>query len=393
MTRASAPDRRFERLRPWLRWQICEDLFYGRLESHPDLESEWAAVFDEARVPDCLALLRLKGYGARATDLSESERHRLAGDLQGALASKLKARGQAKAQVQHLGGGLYAVFGRLDDLGGAKGLAALGRQSQAELASAWKAPVTLGLSGDPEPPRLLHRAFSRAVLDLDRHDASSGAPQPVEANVAAMVEAVQLGQRDEARRRLQGALQGVLEAGEADLYKRTLLVKVLTSLASAVPLEGETRANASAALYDMLEAMILARQVDAALTAKLSRLAECLMPLLPEGGADRAREQVRRLKLWIDDHLHEKIRLESLARRFGMSQSSLSRVFRRLSGKTLPEHLSQRRVEEAAKLLKNTTLTQQEVAERVGFKDLHYFSVVFRRLSGRTPGSLRKIDA
>ena len=49
------------------------------------------------------------------------------------------------------------------------------------------------------------------------------------------------------------------------------------------------------------------------------------------------------------------------------------------------EALSRIRMEEAKKLLRTTNLKNYEIAERVGFADPHYFSVAFKKATGKSP--------
>ena len=49
------------------------------------------------------------------------------------------------------------------------------------------------------------------------------------------------------------------------------------------------------------------------------------------------------------------------------------------------ELLIQTRMEKAKELLSNTDMKNYEIAEKVGFSDPHYFSISFKKITGKTP--------
>ena len=54
------------------------------------------------------------------------------------------------------------------------------------------------------------------------------------------------------------------------------------------------------------------------------------------------------------------------------------------------EALTKKRMEKAKSLLENTSKRAYEVAEEVGFSDPHYFSVSFKKATGKTPTEYAK---
>jgi AraC-like DNA-binding protein len=73
----------------------------------------------------------------------------------------------------------------------------------------------------------------------------------------------------------------------------------------------------------------------------------------------------------------------------GKSYDHLARVFKIAYGITPVQYLNSRRVERAKHLLVTTQLTIAEIANRLGFEDVSYFSRLFRRWCGETPGEYR----
>lgn len=82
--------------------------------------------------------------------------------------------------------------------------------------------------------------------------------------------------------------------------------------------------------------------------------------------------------------------LYTVCRELSVSKSYLSPVFKSHTGMTILEYLTARRIEEAKLLLRRGELKVYEVAERVGFRDPHYFSLTFRKQTGLSPTEFRE---
>ena len=60
-------------------------------------------------------------------------------------------------------------------------------------------------------------------------------------------------------------------------------------------------------------------------------------------------------------------------------------IFKEATGRTFTEVLTGVRMERAKQLLRKTSLKNYEIAEKVGFSDPHYFSIAFKKMTGKTP--------
>ena len=89
-------------------------------------------------------------------------------------------------------------------------------------------------------------------------------------------------------------------------------------------------------------------------------------------------------------HVGEPISLADAAEVVYLHPSYLSRAFRRITGMTFLDYLSNLRVREARKLLETTTMPLQRIAEACGLGDATHFGRVFRRVTGQAPGKYRK---
>ncbi|NUT46751.1 MAG: AraC family transcriptional regulator [Saccharothrix sp.] len=82
--------------------------------------------------------------------------------------------------------------------------------------------------------------------------------------------------------------------------------------------------------------------------------------------------------------------IDTLAREAGMSRSAFTAVFGDLVGEGPAKHLTGRRMAEAARLLTETRIPQNAIAERVGYQSVVGFHLAFRRWLGITPGAYRQ---
>ena len=109
---------------------------------------------------------------------------------------------------------------------------------------------------------------------------------------------------------------------------------------------------------------------------------------------ESTRQQHVLLKQAIDfineNYTDPSISLDKVAKNVNISPNYLSAVFSQEVGQTLTEYITSRRINEAKNMLRNTDMRLSEIAFSVGYKDPHYFSFVFKKVSGCTPSEYRR---
>ena len=98
-----------------------------------------------------------------------------------------------------------------------------------------------------------------------------------------------------------------------------------------------------------------------------------------------------RVKEFVDSHLTESYTLEQMANEFQVSISYLSHSFKRATGHSVMQYMTQRRIGEAQTLLVTTTQPIKQIAQRMGYTDLSYFTRVFTHNVGMSPRKYRKV--
>jgi len=81
--------------------------------------------------------------------------------------------------------------------------------------------------------------------------------------------------------------------------------------------------------------------------------------------------------------------LASLCKDLYISTSYFSHIFKKHADRTFVEYLTELRVRKAQELLRTSSMKTYEVAGEVGYRDAHYFSLIFRKATGTTPSAYR----
>lgn len=98
---------------------------------------------------------------------------------------------------------------------------------------------------------------------------------------------------------------------------------------------------------------------------------------------------VRETKIFIKEHLGERITLDRVSEVLGVCPFQLCRLFKKHTGMTMTEFASRYRVERARKILQDPTLRISEVATMVGFTSISQFNRNFLKYAGEAPSRYR----
>ena len=99
---------------------------------------------------------------------------------------------------------------------------------------------------------------------------------------------------------------------------------------------------------------------------------------------------VQKLHKLLDAHLEKKIDFSIISKEIAYSQAYIVRLFKKHMGVTPHEYILRRRIETAQLLLRHSTLSIKEIAERLVFSDQYHFSNYFKKCLGVSPSQFRK---
>jgi AraC family transcriptional regulator, transcriptional activator of pobA len=94
----------------------------------------------------------------------------------------------------------------------------------------------------------------------------------------------------------------------------------------------------------------------------------------------------------IDSRFADRLSLTDVAQAVHHSPPHLTTTIRRLTGRTVGEWITERRMAEARRLLVHTDLGITQIATRVGYTDPAHFIRQFRRAAGSPPGAWRQAN-
>ena len=98
-----------------------------------------------------------------------------------------------------------------------------------------------------------------------------------------------------------------------------------------------------------------------------------------------SKPKLQHVREYINEHLHEEVKLIELAAIAQISPYHFLRLFKQSMGTTPHQYILQRRIDQAKYLLEQTELSIAEIAFRVGFCDQSHLTRCFKRLLGMTP--------
>ena len=384
--------RRYEESLPVLR-----ELFYTRLLSgqiRPEQVQDRAARY-EIDLPQGLwtaALVHVDGDEGERDELlllsvqSFLEKHfALAG-----CAARVVLYGDMAALLVHLDreDRLYPLLEELERLS---------RLSQSYLGLRLTTGVGLPCRG---PEELNHSAGgARSALDyrvlaggsrviyIGDLEPQSAAPSFEEEDQRALSAAVKLGAREQAEAVVRELMERLRRASlsQCDLFLLevvTCLVRLARSGGLAVEEvfgEGFTGA-VSVSSFSSLE------ELGSWLGERCGRLHD----LLGRRRSDSTWQMVERAKDYIAGHYtDEQLSVETLCSHIHLSPTYFSTLFKREVGMSFTAYVTKVRMEEAARLLRETDEKTYRIAEATGFSDPNYFSYVFKRHFGLSPSKFR----
>lgn len=89
---------------------------------------------------------------------------------------------------------------------------------------------------------------------------------------------------------------------------------------------------------------------------------------------------------YIENHISEKINLDAMAAEVGYARYYLSNKFQKEVGMSINNYIQKRKIETAKEMLRTSQFSVSDVSERLSFSSPSYFSSIFRKYTGLTPG-------
>jgi len=101
-------------------------------------------------------------------------------------------------------------------------------------------------------------------------------------------------------------------------------------------------------------------------------------------------EVIRKTREIIRTNYKKKLKLTDISKSVSLSPYYLSHIFKNETGITLMEYLAKVRIEEAKRLLENTSHNTTQISFDVGYSDQSYFCKIFKKIEGVSPLEYKK---
>lgn len=132
---------------------------------------------------------------------------------------------------------------------------------------------------------------------------------------------------------------------------------------------------------------------DMMLNEQFSHLLSLLMKdsWNPEQAKEASQYDITQIKKFIDENVDKKIQLDDLANMFFINKFYLTRRFKEKYDTTINAYINQVKITQAKRLLRFSNDSIETIAHSIGIDDANYFSRLFKKIEGTTPGQYRKL--
>lgn len=105
----------------------------------------------------------------------------------------------------------------------------------------------------------------------------------------------------------------------------------------------------------------------------------------------RGKPAFQELLAYIEDRYDTELSLHELSQKFHYNENYFCELFRKNTGKTFSQYITDIRMQKAAHLLNQGSFSLSDICIRVGYKDYFYFIKAFKKYHGVPPAQYRKI--
>jgi AraC family transcriptional regulator len=113
---------------------------------------------------------------------------------------------------------------------------------------------------------------------------------------------------------------------------------------------------------------------------------------LPANKRGMSRNRLRQVLEFMHTKLESQVTLKDIARSAGLSPSHFSAQFHASTGVTPHQYMLRLRIDRTKRLLKDSNLSILDIGIAAGFENQQHFATVFRRLTGSSPSTYRRIS-
>ena len=117
---------------------------------------------------------------------------------------------------------------------------------------------------------------------------------------------------------------------------------------------------------------------------------EVLQGFCSELGYQGSETVIKRMYYYMERNYEKDLKLETFARMFNYNSNYLGKVFRKEIGDSFNNILDSIRISNAKQLLAETDLKVYQISERVGYSNIDYFYLKFKKYVGMSPKEYKR---
>lgn len=117
-----------------------------------------------------------------------------------------------------------------------------------------------------------------------------------------------------------------------------------------------------------------------------------LMVYLEKEKRQVPRNNIQVAKRYIRNNLQEELSVTTVSEILGMNRSYFSHLFKKETGINFVDYVNVARIKKAKELLITTDYRIYEIAKMVGIESPNYFSILFKKIMGKSPNDIRSYE-
>lgn len=175
-------------------------------------------------------------------------------------------------------------------------------------------------------------------------------------------------------------------SGKADVYNCYIsFIKILNRFLEASGIKSTDIIDKKSVDFDRL----MNRETVQDVTAELMDVFKNVIEYLGTRDFKYTNKIIEAVKKYIIENYSNNISLEMAANSVHMNHMYLSRLFKKETGVSFTDYLTDIRMQKAKKLMENVSIKLYEISEMVGYYSPKHFSKVFKKNTGVTPKQYR----
>ena len=107
---------------------------------------------------------------------------------------------------------------------------------------------------------------------------------------------------------------------------------------------------------------------------------------------ERMNQVVEKIRTYIRENYMNEISMQDAARQFNYSDAYFCKLFKQCFDQNFTSYLTNFRINEAKRLLKDKNISIKDAGMKVGYYDSNYFAKVFKRVTSMIPSEYREAD-